>query len=513
MANLTPQAGLTAESDLTPQMDPAHPWAGDVLRRARDAARDWGTLRVTERAQRLSPLTGEIARNIDKIADLLHEENGKPRAEAIAHEAVAAIALSRYYCHKAPRVLRDRSVNLPTQPHRCARITRQPHGVVLAIAPWNLPFIIPLSQALPALLAGNAVVLKPSELTPRAADLLAALLESCDIPKDLFQVVHGDGSTGAQLIRAQPDKVLFTGSVTTGRAVMAACASFPIPVSLELGGVDAMIVRQDADLEYAASAATWGATFNGGQACCSIERLLVHRSIHDRLVARIADKMARVDRSRDLGPAIDERQLEVWRHHLADAHKRGLTVAAGGEFLAGRRLAPTLLTGPDVSSAQVWQAETFGPALAVVAFDTDDEAIALHNATQFGLTASVFSADTDAARAMAGELRAGVVSINDVAAICYSSPELPWGGVGQSGFGRTHGDEGLLDATWAQVVEAPRLGLKAKRPWWYPYGRDLEIAMTGLGQALATGNPAARAAKLAKAGAAVLPLLSRNPKL
>lgn len=485
-----------------------------MVARAREAQRVWAAMSLEQRARKLSRLAGNIAASIDPIADTIHEENGKPRAEAVAHEVVAAIRLARHHCDVAPDVLGPAAIDLGTPSYRSATVTHQPFGVILAIAPWNLPFMIPLSQVLPALLAGNAVILKPSELTPRSAGLVSKLLLECGLPEDLFQVAYGEGSLGAELIKARPDKVLFTGSVATGRKVMAACARLPIPVSLELGGVDAMIVRADADLEVTASAAAWGATFNGGQACASIERLLVHSSIHDSLVARIADKMDRIDRSRELGPAVDERQLSVWSDHLDDARARHVSEATGGTFLPGRKLEPTVLAGPQVRESEAWRSETFGPILAVLPFDDDDEAIALHNDTEYGLTASVFTSDLRAAKAMAPKLRAGVVSINDIAATCYSSPELPWGGVGLSGFGRSHGDEGLLDATWAQVVDAPRFSaLNAKRPWWYPYGPDLEDTMAGLGRALAAENPVKRAGKLAKAGAAMLPLLTRNPKL
>lgn len=484
---------------------------------ARAAQHDWGRLAPTARAEALRPLAAAIGERLDDIADLIAEENGKPRAEAIAHEVLAAVQLVRFNCSQAAGVLRERRVLLPLQPHRSVRVARRPFGAVLAIAPWNLPFIIPLSQVLPALVAGNAVVLKPSELTPRAGNLIGELINSCEVPAGLFQVVQGDGSTAAGLIDARPDKVLFTGSVATGRRAMAACAEFPIPVSLELGGIDAMIVRADADIEFASSAATWGATFNGGQACCSIERLLVHRSLHDRFVARVADKMARVDRLRELGPAIDDRQLAVWRRHLDDANERnteGVTVAAGGEFLADRRLEPTILTGPGVRDTLAWNEETFGPVVAAVPFDDDDEAVALHNATRFGLTASIFTADPAAARSMAARLRAGVVSINDIAATCYGSPELPWGGVGESGFGRTHGAEGLLDTTWAQVVDSPRMSVNTKRPWWYPYGRDLEETMASLTRSLADGGTggARKLGRIARAGAGFVPLLSRSPR-
>lgn len=488
--------------------------AADVLAAARTAQPAWEQLGVAGRCKALLPLAAEIADRSDEIADLICDENGKPRAEAITHEVLAAIQLVRYCCGTAPKALAGRDIKVAVQPHRSVRLSRRPFGAVLAIAPWNLPFIIPFSQTLPALIAGNAVILKPSELTPRAGELIAELIARCDIPADVFQVSPGDGSVGAELLRARPDKVLFTGSVATGRKVMAACARYPIPVSLELGGIDAMIVRADADIEFTSSAATWGATFNGGQACCSIERLLIHRSIHDRLVARIADKMARVDRRRELGPAIDDRQFATWERHVADARSReGVTFAAGGDFLPGRKLEPTILTGPGTQSTVAWTDETFGPLVVAIPFDDDDEAVELHNATEYGLTASIFTADGRAGKGMAARLRAGVVSVNDVAATCYGSPEIPWGGVGESGFGRTHGTEGLLDATWPQVVDAPRIPLNSKRPWWYPYGRDQELSMTALARALAGSRPAQRARDLAKAGAGIVPMLTRNPRL
>ncbi len=501
--------------------DPAADPSGR-LETARAAQHEWGKLDVATRAAILSPLGAAIGDRLDEIADLIVDENGKPRAEAIAHEVLAAVQLVRFNCSRAAGILREQRVLLPLQPHRSARVARRPFGAVLAIAPWNLPFIIPLSQVLPALVAGNAVVLKPSELTPRVGELIGELINECGVPDGLFQVASGDGAVAAGLIAARPDKVLFTGSVATGRRVMAACAEFPIPVSLELGGIDAMIVRADADIEFASSAATWGATFNGGQACCSIERLLVHRSLHDRFIARVADKMARVDRLRELGPAIDDRQLAVWQRHLDDARERErVVIAAGGEFLTDRRLEPTILTGPGIRESLAWNHETFGPMVATIPFDDDDEAVALHNGTRFGLTAGIFTADLAAARAMAGRLRAGVVSVNDIAATCYGSPELPWGGVGESGFGRTHGAEGLLDATWTQVIDSPRLSVNSKRPWWYPYGRDLEQTMGSLARSLAGGaaGPAGpamtgvrRLGRIARAGVGFVPLLSRSPR-
>lgn len=485
-----------------------------TIERARQAHLSWSSIGAPERARKLAPIMRLIADRGEEIASRISTENGKPLAEAIGHEVSAAVRLARHHCRQAPAVLADEDITIHLQPHRRATLARRPYGVVLAIAPWNLPFIIPLSQVLPALLAGNCVVLKPSELTPQCGEEIAKLIDALDIPPNVFQLALGDGRIAAELISAHPDKVLFTGSVATGRTVMASCALFPIPVSLELGGLDAMIVRADADIEFAAAAAAWGATFNGGQACCSVERLLVHRAIFDRFTARLTDKLARIDRTRDLCPAIDERQFDTWAAHLTDARDRGLAGAANTEPLPGRRLEPTLLTGDGTTESLAWQEETFGPIVAAVPFDTDAEAIALNNATEYGLTASIFSSDTTAANQLAGQLRAGVVAINDIAATSYSCPELPWGGTGLSGFGRSHGDEGLLDSTWIQVIDRPRIRLNTKRPWWYPYNKDLEQTLLTLTHAVGGGTTGGtRWRSIAATGRSLAPLLTRNPRL
>ncbi|WP_327139590.1 aldehyde dehydrogenase family protein [Nocardia sp. NBC_01327] len=493
-------------------MEPA-PDARVLVDRARAAQSSWGSRGVAERVATLEQLPQLLLGGIDCLADAIAAENGKPRAEALAHELVPAIALARHHLGAAVAALGPSRITSPTAPYRSAVRMHRPYGVVLAIAPWNLPFLIPFSQVLPALLAGNAVILKPSELTPRVAALLVEVIAACDLPADVLQLAVGDGALGAELVAAQPDRVLFTGSVGTGRTVMAAAARFPIPVGLELGGVDAAIVLEDADLEFTTSAVAWGATFNGGQACCSIERVLVHEDLHDAFLVRLRDKLQRIDIRRDLAPAIDERQRGTWQRHVEAARADGLTVS-GGEPLPDRRYAPTVISGDGITNATVWQEETFGPVVAVTGFGGDDQAVALHNDTEYGLTASIFSADVARARALAQRLNAGSVAVNDVAATMYSTPELPWGGIGRSGFGRSHGVDALLDAAWVQVIDAPRgPAFGPKRPWWYPYGPELEDAMRALGAAVATARPATRLRGYARAGHLLLSMLGRQPKL
>ncbi|WP_067709029.1 aldehyde dehydrogenase family protein [Nocardia yamanashiensis] len=488
--------------------------SGSVLvERARAAQAGWGALGVEERVRVLGRLPRVLAGNLDRIADVIVAENGKPRAEALAHEVVPGIALARQHLGAAVATLGAGRITALTAPHRKTVRLHRPYGVVVAIAPWNLPFLIPFSQVLPALLGGNAVVFKPSELTPRVGAVLVEVLTEAGVPEGVLQLAVGDGAVGAELVAARPDKVLFTGSVATGRKVMAAASRFPIPVGLELGGVDAAVVLGDADLEFTTSAIAWGANFNGGQTCCSIERVLVHRDLHDAFLARLEDKVRRIDVRNDLAPAIDERQQRIWQRHVDAARAAGLDVR-GGEPLPGRHLTPAVISGDGVTAAEVWTEETFGPVVAVAPFDSDEEAVQLHNATDYGLTASVFSADVDRARALAGRLLAGSVAINDVAATLYSTPELPWGGVGRSGFGRSHGVDALLDACWVQVVDAPRgPAFGPKRPWWYPYGPELEDAFRALATGLAAPGPAGLAGGAQRASRRLLSMLSRQPKL
>ena len=282
---------MTLEDALQPEV------LSDRIQAARSVARTWETEPVKARVERLRPLFAEILARKDEIADLICVENGS-RVEAVGHEITTCLANLDFLLRRAPAVLAPRKQGLKWLPHRQAMITRRAYGVVLVISPWNVPLAIPMGAILSAVLAGNAVILKPSEITPRIGDLVVDLLQACHLPPGLVQVIHGDGQVGAALIEARPDKVCFTGSVATGRRVMAAAAQHPIPVTLELGGVDAMIVCEDADLELAASAAAWGATFNGGQVCASVERLLVHSSIAEHFGQLLADKLERLIRSK-----------------------------------------------------------------------------------------------------------------------------------------------------------------------------------------------------------------------
>jgi len=481
---------------------------------AREAGRTWAKLPVAERVRRLEPmLTGLIAR-MDEATALVTDENGKPPVEALSQDVAASIGIARHLLDSAQQILAPRCERNTWFIHRHATVTPRPMGAVLVISPWNIPLVIPLGQTLSALIAGNAVVLKPSEETPRIGALVVDLFKDCDLPDNLLTLVQGDGVVGAALIAARPDKIFFTGSVATGRRVMAAAAAHPVPVSLELGGIDAMIVCEDADLELASSAAVWGGIFNHGQVCASVERLLVHESIYEPLMARMLDKIKRLDPDVDLGLVTADKQKQVYDSHLADARERGLTLRCGGRWLGERKLAPTIIDGADIEQSEVWQQESFGPLIAVAPFRNDEAAIVAHNNTRFGLTASVFSRSPRRAEAIADRLEVGLVAVNELGAALYAQGELPWGGVGESGFGRCHGVEGLLEFTQPHVVDRTRRGFfEFKRPWWYPYDRHQLELLKQFSRLMGERKPRRAVAHLGRAGLALLRQMADHPRL
>lgn len=478
---------------------------------AREAQRVWAAIPLAERAEKLTLAADALFAREEAVVCLIQEENGKRRVEAIGHEVTGSVATIRWLCEKGVRALEEEAVGIPWLPHRKASLARRPWGVVLVISPWNFPLSIPLSQVMAGLLAGNAVLLKPSEVTPRIGGLIEELLEPCELPSNLFAVMQGDGRMGAALIERRPDKIFFTGSLATGRKVMEAASRHPVPVNLELGGVDALIVLEDADIELASSAAAWGGFFNGGQVCASVERVLVAEPIHDVFVRRLMDKAEALEPASDLGSVTADKQLDVYGRHLADANARGLKPLSGGHFVSPRVLAPTVIAGTGVEETLAYQEESFGPIIAVRSFRHDENAVEMHNALWGGLTASVFSASAERARAVAEALDAGLVSINDVAATLYAAPELPWGGVGASGFGRSHGVEGVLEFTWSRVIEESRHPeLDFKRPWWFPYHAAQADMMSALGRVIGERHLPSRLRALGDLARATLSVLKRT---
>ena len=451
----------------------------DAVAKARAAQVAWGRLSFKERGIYLLRFRDVMLKRSDDIARLISQEVGKPRIEGLLNEIMAAADFINYYVKNAEKMLADEPVPLHLLKHRRSYIHYSPLGVVGIISPWNFPFVLGLSEVIAALIAGNTVILKPSELTPQCGQIIADMFATVNLPQDVFQILHGNGKTGAALVKSGADKICFTGGGTTARHIMRAAADNLTPVVFELGGKDPMIVCADADIERAAQAAVWGAFANCGQVCASVERVYVHKSIADsfvdrtmKLTRRLRVGIAAEGKDVDIGSMVHERQVQLVERQVQDAVNKGAKILLGGqrpENLTGPFYEPTILT--DVNqSMDVIREETFGPLLPITVVEDDEEAIRLANDSIFGLDAYVFSRDDKHADSIARRLEAGTVMINDVIA-AYSAPEAPWGGVKQSGIGRVHGGAmGLKEFCQVRHIMSERIHLPMKRElWWFPY--------------------------------------------
>lgn len=475
LASLNPATLETiGEVPIASPQDVAH-----AVARARDAQRMWAERTPSERAKVMRRAADVTAAWAEDLARACSIEGGKPMFESYASEVLPTAETFRWLAKFAPRYLAPERLKHASVFFKTKRswLMFEPLGVVGIISPWNYPLSIPATETAFALAAGNGVVLKPSEHTPLIAERLHDLLTEAGVPRELVQIVHGEGDVGAALIDARPDRVQFTGSVRTGYRVAAMAGERGIPVTLELGGKDAMIVRHDADVDKAVSGALFGAFFNAGQTCCSVERLYVHREVADEFTTKLAER-ARGLRvgdplapTTDVGPMIHDAQRGIVLSHVEEAEAAGAKRLSGGLVdtgLPGAFFAPAVLADvPD--DARVMREETFGPVLPIRVVDSDDEAVRLANDSEYGLTASVWTRDVPAAKALAARIEAGTVLVNDVL-YAYASPDAPWGGVKSSGTGRTHSRFGLHELVNVKHVSVD--------PGWvpafgYPYTPEL----------------------------------------
>ncbi len=449
----------------------------DAATRAKAAQREWAGQPVGARVRVLRRFHESLFRRRREVADALTRENGKPLSEAIGSEIAIALDFANYYAREAPRFLRAPWYNAGSlaMKRKRVRVAHEPYGVVGVISPWNYPFMLSAGVVIPALVTGNAVLLKPSEFTPESGEILRSLFTDAGVPRDLFVVLQGDGSTGAALCDAAVDKIFFTGSAHTGRRVAMKCAERLIPCGLELGGSDAAIVLADADVHHAASGIAWGRFSNAGQTCVAPKRIYVEAPAYDAFIAALAAavKTLRVGAGgaaeTDIGPMIRAGAVAALESQRDDAVARGATVVAtaavagtnGGSFFP-----PTVLANVP-AEARVLREETFGPLLPVVRVKDADEAIALANASEFGLSASIWSADTARAARLAERIEAGTVVINDSVVIAGMA-DVPHGGVKQSGIGRTHGKAGLEECVRTKATVIDRFPAW-RQAWWFGY--------------------------------------------
>lgn len=463
---------------------------------ARSAQPSWAKLSYSQRARVILKAREFVLTNLESIATLISQETGKPRAEAISMELVPTLDLMHYFATNTAKLLRSSRIDIGQYGlmGRSSRIIYSPLGVVGIISPWNFPWATPLDEIVMALMAGNAVVVKPSELTPLTALKIGEVFQNAGLPTGLLQIVTGDGSTGAALIESGIDKAIFTGSVSTGKRVAEAAAKHLLPVVLELGGKDPMIVLDDANLPNAARAAIWGAFANAGQACASVERCYVHESVSERFVELVVKETAAlklgdpaVDDT-DIGAMTNERQLHIVESHISEAVHEGAQILIGGHRCNEERgwfHQPTVLTNVN-HQMKVMRDETFGPVLPIMTFKTDDEAVRLANDSIYGLTASIFTTDIGRGRKLAEQIDAGTVMVNEVL-YTHALGQTPWGGVKQSGYGRTHGRPGLLELVKAQHVHVnffPRV----PDAWWFKYSETARQLFRSLAKHFTTGS-------------------------
>jgi succinate-semialdehyde dehydrogenase/glutarate-semialdehyde dehydrogenase len=468
----------------------------EAVKRARLAQSAWAKESFGARAAIVMRARRIVLEELEEIALLITRETGKPIAEAVSMELAPTLDLMQFFARRTKRLLRAEKIDIGQYGlmGRSSHIVYQPLGVVGIISPWNFPWAIPMGEVVMALMAGNAVVLKPSELTPLTGVKIGDVFKRAGLAGGLLEVVTGDGATGAALVEASVNKVMFTGSVATGKRVAQAAAKTLTPVVLELGGCDPMIVLEDADVEIAASAAVWGAFSNSGQACASVERLYVHERIARQFIESVVEKSKALKQNvgttedTDIGAMSSERQLAIVEEHVRDAVAHGAKVLTGGRrarSLQGSFYEPTVIVGVD-HTMTIMREETFGPVLPIMRFKAEDEAVRLANDSIFGLTASVWTKNARRGKRVAERLEAGTVMVNEVL-YTHGVAQTPWGGMKQSGLGRTHGRMGLLELVAPQHVHVNRIA-RLRDFWWFSYTPRASRLFRGFARRFATGN-------------------------
>lgn len=449
----------------------------NVVKNSRAAFEKWSKISINERLNYINKAKDYILKNSESIAKLITKENGKPLTEAISADILPVLDMMDYYIKNKHQIPTTEKINLGKWSllNKTSYIEYIPLGVIAIISPWNFPFSIPMGQIVTALITGNTVVLKPSEHTPLIALEMAKIFKEIGLPEGVFNVVTGFGETGAHLISSKINKIVFTGSVATGKKIMAAASENLIPVVLELGGKDPMIVLKDADLSYTTSGAVWGAFTNSGQVCASVERVYVHESIADEFIYEAVRKTKKLqqgmglDKDTEIGPMISMDQLNIVKSQLDEAKAKGAKILTGGEIntsLPGFFFKPTVLINVD-HSFKIVSEETFGPVMPIMTFKDEQEVIDLANDSKYGLTASIWTKDIEKAKSIAPKIEAGTVSIND----CVSSFALcqtPWGGSKESGIGRTHGKFGIMEFVEPRHIHVDN-ATNMKKFWWFGY--------------------------------------------
>jgi len=477
----------TGETVAHVEVDPPAAVA-ETVARVRAAQPEWETMGIEGRYHWLGKLRDWVLDNRERVLDTMQAETGKVRSDAF-NEPIYLADIINFYGTRAARFIGEEAV----RPHsgllaaKKLRVQYRPHPVVGIISPWNFPLILSIGDAVPALQAGAAVVIKPSEFTPLGvAEIVRAWKEEIRGP-DVLDCVQGIGETGGALID-NVDFVQFTGSDRTGRKVMARAAETLTPVSLELGGKDAMIVLDDADLDRAAAAAAWGGMMNSGQICMSVERIYVEEPVYDEFVAKLTAEVERIRRGpdrpgepRDMGAMTSPRQAAIVEEHVRDALAKGARALVGGKRADGPGdfFEPTVLVDVD-HTMKVMRDETFGPVVGVMKVRDEEEALRLANDSRYGLSGSVFG-ERERAERVARRVECGAVNVNDVL-VNYFASDVPMGGWKQSGIGYRHGEPGIKKFCRTESLVVTRFAGK-REPTWFPYTKARRAFVSRLAQA------------------------------
>ena len=451
----------------------------------------WAALSLDDRARYLRRAGDVLLDDIDEIAVLLTNEQGKPRVESYTMEVLPTIDALNWIASNGPDILSDEKLSMPTfLKTKSAKLTYEPIGVVGVIAPWNYPWTIPFGEVAIALMSGNGVVLKPASLTPLIGERIRQTFEKAGLPEGLVRTVHGGGRIGDALVKSSAGKIFFTGSVEVGRKVGVECAKRMKGSVLELGGKDPQIVCADADLANAVSGAVWAGFANAGQTCSGIERVYVHRDVSDAFLDGLVRETERLtvgdprEWTTEIGPMVSVEQAEIVKELVDDAVKSGATKLTGGPTKVkgqkGSFIAPVILTGV-THEMRIMREEIFGPVLPVMTVESDEEAIRLANDSQFGLGASVWTKDRAKGERMSHQIESGMVWTNDHS-FSHGACQCAWGGVKDSGLGRSHSKFGFYECVnIKQLAWEPGW---TRDLWWQPYDRKLGDAIRASAQIL-----------------------------
>ncbi len=442
-----------------------------IINNSKKAYSDWKKISVNERINYLKKIRNYIVENKQEIIDVIKKDTNKPDVECIMSDIFPTLNLIKYYENKAKKFLKKDKRKTPFEFFRnYSYVEYEPYGSVLVISPWNYPFYLSMAPTITALVSGNSVVLKPSEVNPNVGKLIKKIFNNICLKKDVFQLALGDGNVGEKLIESKPNKIFFTGSVNTGKKIMKKASDDLIPVELELGGKDAMVVFDDVDLDRVAEGALYGGFANLGQLCVGVERVFIQNNLYDDFIEKILNRIKDLNfgskKFSDIGPFISPKQKEIVKSQINDAIKKG--AKCHNEFVEKDDYIFPLVLSNVSSNMDVMKNETFGPILPIIKFNTKDEVIKLVNNSEFGLGASIWTKNIKKAKEIVSELNVGNCYINDVIKN-VANPDLPFGGNKNSGIGRYHGKEGIMSFVQKKSVMVSKNRLKEIN--WFPYDK------------------------------------------